>query len=50
MTTGKERKEVYKYMAEIMERPVYTHELADENVRLELQKRCLNDFVKLCEK
>lgn len=48
MLTGKDRDEVYKYMTELMGRPVYRHELSDKRLRKELQARSLNDFVGLC--
>lgn len=48
MTSPEERDEVYKYMAEIMGRPVYTHELADKAVQEELKEKALPDFKALC--
>ena len=48
MLTGNKRNEVYKYMAEIMGRPVYTHELADNRIQQELMEKAKPDFIKLC--
>lgn len=48
MTSPEERDEVYKYMAKIMGRPVYTHELADKAVQEELREKALTDFKTLC--
>lgn len=49
MTSGDERWEVYKYMAEIMGRPVYTHELAEDEIQRELKEKSKPDFVSLCK-
>lgn len=48
MTTGDERNELYKYMAAVMGRPIYTHELADEKILCELRDKVKPDFIKLC--
>lgn len=48
MVTGDERDEVNKYMEELMGRPVFTHELADEKIQEELKQRALPDFKALC--
>lgn len=48
MTSGEERNEVYKYMHEIMGRPVYTHELASKKIQQELHEKSKADFVNLC--
>lgn len=48
MTSGDERWEVYKYMAEIMGRSVYTHELADKEVQKQLKEKSRVDFLALC--
>ena len=48
MTSANERDEVYKYMNQIMNRPVYTHELADKKIQEELRKRSKEDFIYLC--
>lgn len=39
--------EYHKYITEIMERPVYTHELGNKDVIAEIQKRSMEDFVGL---
>lgn len=49
MTSGEERDEVYKYMAEIMGRPVFTHELASKEVQEQLKERSKADFVAVCQ-
>lgn len=49
MTSGEERSEVYKYMAELMGRPVFTHELAEDAVVAELKERSKSDFINLCK-
>lgn len=48
MTSADERNEVYKYMAEIMGRPVFTHELASKEIQEQLQERSKADFIALC--
>ena len=48
MTSGDERWEVYKYMAEIMGRSVYTHELADKEVQKQLKEKRRVGFFALC--
>lgn len=48
MTSPEEKDEVYKYMAEVMGRPVYTHELADKEIQEQLREKALNDFKALC--
>ena len=48
MLTGNKTNEVYRYMEEIMGRPVYTHELADERIQQELKEKAKPDFLKLC--
>lgn len=48
MATGEQRNEVYKYMNEIMARPVYTHELALKEVQEELKAKSKGDFINLC--
>lgn len=48
MTTGEERNEFYKYIAELMGRPVYTMELADKEIQRQLKEKSLDDFKALC--
>lgn len=48
MVTGEERNELYNYIAELMGRPVFTHELADRKVQEELKERSKPDFINLC--
>ena len=49
MTTGDERNELYKYIADVMGRPVFSHELADEEIISELRDRVKLDFISLCK-
>lgn len=48
MVTGEEREEVYKYMAALMGRPVYTHDLASKEIQEELKEKSKPDFIALC--
>lgn len=48
MTSPEEKDEVYKYMAEIMDRPVFTHELADKEIQERLKEKAKPDFTGLC--
>lgn len=38
----------YEYIEEIMERPVYTHELADESTVAKIKEKSKADFIALC--
>lgn len=49
MTTGDERNEFYKYIADAMGRPVFSHELADKEIVSELRDRVKPDFINLCK-
>ena len=40
---------LHEYIEEIMCRPVFTHELAREDVNEELKKRSKKDFILMCE-
>lgn len=48
MTTGEERDELYKYIANAMGRPIFSHELADEEILSELRDKVKPDFIRLC--
>lgn len=48
MLTGEDIIIFYKYIENIMKRPVYTHELADEAIVKEIKARSKIDFIKLC--
>lgn len=48
MTSAEERDEVYKYMALIMGRQVFTHELASKEIQEELRAKSKDDFIALC--
>ena len=49
MTSSEERNEVYKYMQEIMGRPIFTHELAFKNIQEKLREKSKKDFLELCK-
>ena len=48
MTTGEEREELYKYIANSMGRPIFSHELADEEIISELHDKVKTDYISLC--
>lgn len=48
MTIGEEREEFYKYIANAMGRPIFSHELADEEILSELHDKVKPDFIRLC--
>ena len=48
MTTGEEREELYKYIANTMGRPIFSHELAAEEIISELHDKVKTDFIRLC--
>ena len=48
MTTGEDRDAFNKYVEGIMGRPIFTHELADENIQNEIHDKSKADFIKLC--
>ena len=39
----------YEYIEKLMERPVFTHELANKEISETIKEKSLNDFLKLCE-
>ena len=39
----------HQYVERIMNRPVWTHEMADERITGTIKKRAEPDFIKLCE-
>lgn len=47
MLTGEKLNIFYKYVADLMGRPVYTHELPA--LAEEIKKRSRNDFIELCK-
>ena len=49
MLTGKEFNEFHKYVEYIMGRPVWTHELANEEVKNEIIENSKDDFLDLCK-
>lgn len=40
--------DVHKYIEQILGRPVFIHELADDIVREEIRKKSKKDFMALC--
>lgn len=48
MLTGKKRFLSYKYEAEIMGRPVWTHEMANEKMMAAIKEAARPDFIELC--
>jgi len=48
MTIGEEREELYKYIANAMGRPIFSYELADEEILSELHDKVKTDFIRLC--
>lgn len=47
MTTGRERDKLYKYMGELLGRPVVAPDLCRDEVRNQLRARALPDFREL---
>lgn len=48
MLTGDKFSIFHKYIEELLNRPVFTHELAREEVWNEIKEKSKNDFLKLC--
>lgn len=48
MLMGEDFSIFHKYIEDIMERPVYLHELADKDIVAEIKRRSEKDFIKLC--
>ena len=48
MLTGNKRKYFYEYIEEKLKRPVFTHELADDNIYEEIKMAVYDDFIELC--
>ena len=38
----------YQYIEELLNRPIYTHELGDSKVVYEIKEKSKTDFLKLC--
>jgi len=49
MLTGEEFNEFHKYVEYIMGRPVWTHELANEEVKNKIIENSKDDFLDLCK-
>lgn len=48
MLTGDKFPIFHKYIEDLLGRPVWTHELADEAIWNEIKVRATDDFIKLC--
>lgn len=48
MLTGDNLRIYYKYLNDIMGRPVYTHELAFKEIQEKIKEKSTDDFLKLC--
>lgn len=48
MLTGNNLMIYYKYLHDIMGRPVYTHELASREIQEQVKEKSTDDFLKLC--
>lgn len=48
MLTGDNLMIYYKYLNDIMGRPVYTHELAFKEIQEKIKEKSTDDFLKLC--
>ena len=49
MLAGEKLDIFYKYIEDLLGRPVYTHELADKKVWEQIKERSKPDFIKLCK-
>ncbi len=49
MLSGEDFRIYHRYIEDIMGRPVWTHELANESVVKEIKEKSRYDFLKLCE-
>lgn len=48
MLAGKDLDVFYEYLKEILGRSVFTHELASDEVWLEIKEKSTQDFLNLC--
>lgn len=48
MLTGDKFDIYHKYIQDIMGRPIWTHELAEESVVTDIKNRSHEDFIKVC--
>lgn len=49
MLKGEKLDLFYEYIAKLLGRPVYTHELANEEVWREIKEKSKEDFINLCK-
>lgn len=49
MLEGEDFRIFHEYVEELMDRPVFTHELAFDEVSDEIVKRSEKDFIELCK-
>lgn len=40
--------DVHKYIEDLLERPVFTHELADKSVQNEIKEKSRAEFLEIC--
>lgn len=48
MLHGDDLKYFYKYIEDLIGRPVFTHELADRELRRKIEAKAMPDFIELC--
>ena len=48
MLAGDNLKVYYKYISEVMGRPIYSHELAVKSIQKEIKEAARADFISLC--
>lgn len=48
MLAGNKRKYFYEYVEEKLGRPVFTHELANDNICKKIRTAAYGDFIELC--
>ena len=48
MLAGEKLDIFYRYIADLMGRPIFTHELADKKIWDELKEKSREDFINLC--
>ena len=46
---AKQFSDIHKYIEEILERQVFTHELANEKVHKEIQEKSKKEFIKIID-
>lgn len=49
MLSGKNFSLFHKYIEEILQRPIYTHQLGMPKIQDEIKEKSYDDFIKLCQ-